>query len=118
GQGPQVGQYVLHFPAVVELHAADDPVGDAAADEHLLQHPALGVGPVEDGQVAVAVGALLHQPVDLPGQVQRLVALVLPQVAADQLASDGVGPQVLGAPAGVVGNHGVGGVEDRLGGAV
>src|SRR5581483_2054076 len=104
GQGPEVGEDVLHLLAVVELHPADDPVGDTAADEDLLQHPALGVGPVEDRQVAVAVGALLDHPVDLPGEVERLVVLVLPQVAADQLAADGVGPQVLGTAAGVVGD--------------
>ena len=51
GQHAQVGQGVLDLAALVEPHAADDLVGQADADERLLEHPGLGVGAVEDRHV-------------------------------------------------------------------
>ena len=49
---PQVGQRVLDLAALVEPGAADDLVGQADPDEHLLEGAGLGVGAVEDGDVA------------------------------------------------------------------
>ena len=82
----QVGQRVLDLAAVVEAGAADHLVGDARAHELLFEHAALGVGAVEDGDVAPAVLAAVVQPGDLVRDPLRLVALVVGVVAHDRLA--------------------------------
>ena len=115
---PQVGQRVAHLAALVEAHPADDLVGQPDADEHLLEHPRLGVGAVEDRDVGRPRGLVVGEPVDLLGDEPRLVVLVVGDVADDAGAVAGVGPQLLGLAALVVADHGVGGVEDGLGGAV
>src|SRR5690606_20221761 len=87
------------------------------ADEDVFHHPGLGVGAVEDGDVGGVV-ALVDEGVDLVGDESGFVVLVLGFVADDGLAFAFVGPQVLGGAARVVGDDGVGGLEDRLGRAV
>ena len=114
---PQVGEGVLHLAPVVEARAADHLVGQAEAHERLLHHPALGVGAVEDGHVAPPVAVVVHT-VDLLHQPAGLVVLVLRVVALDELAADLLGPERLGLAHLVVGDDGVGGVEDRLGRAI
>ena len=47
----QVGDRVLDLGPLVELRPADHLVGDVEADEGVLEHPALRVGPVEDGDL-------------------------------------------------------------------
>ena len=49
---PQVGQHVLDLGPLVEPGAADHLVGHAVAHQDVLQHPGLGVHPVEDGDLA------------------------------------------------------------------
>src|SRR3972149_4982234 len=46
------GGQALDLARVVEAGAADEAVGDVAADERLLQGPRLGVGAVHHGEVA------------------------------------------------------------------
>ena len=118
---PQVGDGVLDLPPVVEAGAADHLVGDAGPHELLFQHPALGVGAVEDGDVApVSVPPCRPRPRpvvqagDLAGDPLGLVDLVVGVVADDRVAGALVGPQLLGLAADVVGDDGVGGVEDGL----
>ena len=128
--GPQVGDRVLDLLAVVEPGAAEHAVGDADPHELLFQDPALGVGAVEDGDVAPAQAAALAAAVHgighlhvvrvvevghLAGDPLGLVDLVVGVVADDGVAGALVGPQLLGLAADVVGDDGVGGVEDGLG---
>ena len=117
-QHPQVGERVTDLAALVEAHPADDLVGLAGADEHLLEHARLGVGAVEDRDVGGPGVGLVDQLVDLLGDEPGLVVLVVGDVADDPLAGPGVGPQLLRLAALVVADHLVGGVEDGLGGAV
>ena len=117
GQHPQVGQGVADLAALVEAHPADDLVGLPGPDEHLLEHPRLRVGPVEDRHVRGAAPAV-DQRVDLLGDEAGLVALVVGDVPDDPLAVAGVRPQPLGLAALVVADHRVGGVQDGLGRAV
>ena len=117
-QHPQVGERVADLAALVEAHAADDLVGHADPDEHFLEHPGLGVGAVEHRDVGGTHVVLVGELVDLLGDEPRLVVLVVGDVADDPLAVAGLGPQPLGLAALVVADHRVGGVEDRLGGAV
>ena len=56
----------------------------------------------------------LHEPLDLVDHERGFVVLVLRVVADDQLAADLLGPQMLRVTSGVVGDHGVRGVEDVL----
>src|SRR5439155_24991439 len=51
-QDAQVGEHVIDLAPVVDARPAGDDVGDVPADELLLDHPALGVGAVEHGDVA------------------------------------------------------------------
>ena len=53
----QVGDRVLDLGALVELGAADHLVGQLVADQDVLQHPALRVGPVEDRDLVAAQAA-------------------------------------------------------------
>ena len=112
---PQVGEGVLHLPPLVEAGAAHHLVGDVEPHQVLLQHPALGVGAVEDGHVGPPPLLRPVQPQHLPARPRGLVGLVLGEVALDQLAADLLGPQRLGLALEVVGDHRVGRVEDGLG---
>ncbi len=113
-QRPQVGEDVLHLTPVVELHSADDAVRHAGPYERLLDHPALRVRAVEDGDVAVPLVLGVDEPTDLVHDERRLVVLVFCVVAGDELATDLLGPEVLRPARRVVGDHRVGGVENAL----
>ena len=73
----QVGDRVLDLGPLVELGPPDHLVGDLEAHQGVLEHPALGVDAVEDGDLGRAAGPLLDQPVDLRGHVARLGVLVV-----------------------------------------
>ena len=118
GQDPEVGQRVLDLAPLVEPRAADHLVGQLGPDEDLFQGPGLGVGPVEDGDVAGSHAGLAAQPADLLGDERRLVVLVVRDVPDDRLAAATGGPQVLGPPGRVLGDQGVGRRQDGLRGAV
>ena len=114
----EVGDHVAHLLTLVEARTADDLVRQAEADEHVLDHAGRVVGPVEHRDVGVRGLPRVHQPVDLPGDEPRLVVLVVRDVPHQQLAGALGGPQVLLAPPGVPRDHGVGGRQDGLRGAV
>ena len=94
-QHPEVGERVADLAALVEAHPADHLVGLAGADEHLLEHPGLGVGPVEHRHVAGPGDALVGELVDLLGDEPGLVALVVADVPDDLGAVAGLAPQPL-----------------------
>ena len=72
----EVRHGVLDLRPLVEARAPDHLVRDALADEHVLEHPALRVRPVEDRDLR-ARPALLDQPRNLGGDEARLGVLVL-----------------------------------------
>ena len=72
------------------------------------------VGAVEDRDVVVGDVAAVGERVDLLGDEPGLVVLVVGDVADDQFALAGVGPQPLLAAARVAGDDGVGGRQDVL----
>ena len=110
-QDGEVGQHVLDLGAVEEAHAAHYAVGDAVALEGELQAVGLGVHAVEHGAVAeVATAAAPGQ--DAGGHELGLVVLVVGRVEQQLVALAGVGPERLALAGRVVGNHGVGGVQD------
>jgi hypothetical protein len=81
---PNVGEKVLDLATVVEAGAADDLVGDSGAHELFFEDPALGVGPVEDGDVAIGEVLGGPQPEDLIGDPGRFVVLVVGAIAQDR----------------------------------
>ena len=58
------------------------------------------------------------QRAELVGHPLGLVGLVLALEPHDLIPATGVGPELLGLAVRIVGDHRVGGIEDRLGGAV
>ena len=86
GDGPEVGDRVLDLAPVVEPRAADHLVRDAHAHEVLLEHAALRVGAVEDGDVAPSAMVVVVQLRDRVRDPLRLVALVVGVVAHDRIA--------------------------------
>src|SRR3546814_7284588 len=80
-----VGEGVLDLAPDVEAGAADDLVGHAHPGQVLLEHAALRVGAVEDGDVAPAHVAAVVQVGDLAGDPLRLVDLVVAVVANDRV---------------------------------
>ena len=79
--GAQVGDGVLDLAPLVEAGVADDLVGLAGAQEGLLQGARLGVGAVEDGDVAGAHALDVGQAVDLLADPAGLVMLRVSHVA-------------------------------------
>ena len=109
----EVRDEILDLRALVEARAADHLVRDALPDEHVLEHAALRVRPVEDGDLA-AVVALLDEPRDLGGDVARLGVLVLHLDDAHRIAVAELRPEVLRLALAVVRDDGVRGLEDRV----
>ena len=109
----EVRDQVLHLGALVEARAADHLVRDPLADEHVLEHAALRVRPVEDRDLAAGV-ALLDEHRDLGGDVARLGVLVLDLDDAHRLAVAELRPEVLLLALAVVADDAVRGLEDRV----
>ena len=118
GEDPQVGQRVLDLAALVEPGAADHLVGQADSHEDLFERPGLRVGAVEHRDVPGLHPGGVAELVDGLGDEGGLVVLVVADVADDRRAVAAVGPEVLLAPLGVLGDDRVGGLQDGLGGAV
>ena len=117
--GLEIGQDVLDLAAGIEIGAADHVVGDGAQDEALLEKAGLGVCAVKDGK---AVIALVFAAPDLVLDVLRHKGGLLhgggktADVDAGALAV--VGPEGLVLAGAVVFDHGVGGIQDVLRGAI
>ena len=101
-QQPQVPQDVLDLLALIEPNAAEDAVGSADAHQHVLDHTALRVRAIEDGDVAEAEPFALAEPLDLVRDEERLIVLVLRPVEDRQLTVARLGPQALGLAVHVV----------------
>ena len=118
GDHPEVGDGVLHLLALEELGAADQHVRDVLETELLLEGAALGVGAVEDGEVAVGdirLEALQLDPLDHRG---RLLLVVLHDAEVDERPVPRRRPEPFLLAHLVVADHAVGGVQDVAGRAV
>ena len=113
----EVRHRVLDLGALVEARAADHLVRDALADEHVLEHPALRVRPVEDRDLR-ARPALLDQLRHLGGDEARLGVLVLDLERTHRRPVAEVGEERLLLALAVVRDDGVRGAEDGVRGAV
>ncbi len=86
GDGAQVGEHVAHLAPVEEAGPADHGVGDPTIGQGGLQRAALGVGPVEDCDVAIADVLVPVQGRDLARHEIGLVPVVSGPVAPDPVA--------------------------------
>ena len=109
----EVGDRVLDLGALVEPRAADHLVGDALPDEHVLEHAALGVRPVDDRDLAEAQ-PVFEERRHLGGDEPRLGVLVLHLDHAHRLALAEIRPEMLLLALAVVLDHRVRGVQDRV----
>ena len=112
-QQREVRERILDLGALVEARAADHLVADPVAHQHVLQHAALGVRSVEDGDL-VARLALLHEPLDLGHDEARLGMLVLELAHVHRVALAELRPEELVLALAVVGDHAIRRIEDRL----
>ena len=116
-QHAQVGQHILDFRPVEELHAAYNFIGDGVALQSVFQCVGLGVHPVENGGVP-EIPSPVDPHEDVPGHKVCLVPLVKIGLYRHHVAAAVVRPEGLALPALVVLDDGVGGIQNVLGGAV
>ncbi len=109
----QVRHGVLDLRPLVEPDAADDLVRNPFPHQHVLERPALRVGPVEDRDVPRRAPAV-HETLDLGDHVPRLGVLVNRGEHPDALALWPRRPQLLRLARGVVRHHRVRRVQDSL----
>ena len=109
----QVRDRVLDLGALVELRPADHLVVDPLPDEDVLQHAALRIRAVDDGDVGQA-RALVDGAHDLGRDVPPLGVLVLDLDDVNGLTVAEVGPELLLLALAVVLDHRVGRVEDPV----
>ncbi len=114
----QVGQEVLDLAPLVEAGAAHQAIGDAAADEGLLEGAGLGVGAVHDGEGARRVGVVLGERLHLFGHEGRLLLFVVGLAHHHPRATLVLRPQALLLALAVDADDVVGRIEDGLGGAI
>ena len=113
----QIGQHILDLGPVKELQTTVDLIGDAAALAGVFQRVGLGVHTVQNRMVAVLF-ASFHLFQNSIRNIGRLVRFVCCSVPRDLLPCSGIGPEMLGLSAGIVGNHAVGSVQNILGGTI
>ena len=127
GDEAQVGDDVLHFLPLVELHPADYLIWHAVAQASLFQRARLCVDAVHHGDVAQRGAFLLatydrfliaRQTLYLPDDELRLFFLVVSLRDDDGDAGAVARPEVLLHALRVGGDEAAGGVEYRLRGAV
>ena len=110
----QIGQDVFDFLAVVELGAADHGIGNGIAHEFFFEDTGLGVGPEEDGHIAIRFMADFVAVIDDAGNVVGFIVFRLGLVMDDLVPCRVFRPQCLLGPAFVIVDDGIGGVEDGL----
>ena len=114
----QVADGVLDLLAVVEAHAADQPVGNSLPHALVLEGAALRVDAVHDGAVAVAEPSGAGEPRYLVHGPERLVLLAERLVEGNGVSGRIAGVQFPFDPLGVVGDDAVRRPQDVLGGAI
>lgn len=110
----QVGQDVFDFLAIIELGAADHGIGNGIAHELFFEDTGLGVGPEEDGHVAIRFVADFMAVVDDAGDIIGFVVFRLGLVMDNLVPRRVLCPQGLLGPAFVIVDDGIGRMEDSL----
>ena len=118
GQQAQVGAQVLDLGTVEERLAAGDLVGDVLFAKHLLDDPRLVVAAVEHGEVGPFQALLEAGCLNALDDGFGFVLVVIAGQYLERIALAQGRPQRLGVELGVLGDEGVGRVQDGAGGAV
>ena len=118
GDQAQVGHGVLDLGALEEAQTTINPIEDLGIDQGLLEEPRLGRGAIEDGALGAAVALVRHIAANAIGHEAGLVHLVKGGVAQYEFALGVLGPEVLAQSVRILGDQGVGGLEDGAGGAI
>ncbi len=114
--GSKVAQDVPNLHAVIEIVAAHDVIRDGLQNQPILEKTRLCIRPVQDGKILVGKVPVLAQiPLDVCGNEGGLVvsACEFPEMNPAALAL--IGPEALVLAAVIVGNHGIGGIQNVLG---
>ena len=112
------GEEVFDFAAGVEAGAADDAVGDAAAEEGFFDDAGLGVGAIHDGDVAGAPVVEGDLGFDFAGDEVGFVGFGVALVDDGADAFVVLGPKLFVDAFGGAIDDGIGDTEDGFGGAV
>ena len=118
GNQSQVRDHVLDFLAVVEPLPAQQQVRDARGQEGFFQGTRLGVGAIENREIAVLAPTIGDIGGDATGDDHRLVLLGARHGEGDGDARLVIRPELLVGSRSVLCNHGVGTGEDGLGGPI
>ena len=110
----KVGQDVLDFPPLVEVHASHQTVRHIIENAPFLYETGLGIGPVEHGLVLIGKFTVPY----LSGHIIRLIPGHVKLLEPDQIPFPIGCPQGLILPSAVVADNAVCRIEDVLGGAV
>ena len=114
GNKTQVGQRILDLGALEEPQSAINPVGDLRGEQRLFENPGLRVGPVQHRRLVAPMSS--HEVfADAVDHEVRFVVFVERGIERDGFPGLAFGPQILSHPHRVVGDDGVGGVEDVAG---
>ena len=112
-QDAQVGHHVADFAPLIKARATHHLVRNSGANEDIFQRTGGVIGAVHDRDIGIAA-ALIRQGVDFRSDEARLIVLIIGNVAYDLLALTVGGPQVLLAAILILGDHGIGRVENGL----
>ncbi|MNI43711.1 hypothetical protein D3C73_980510 [compost metagenome] len=113
----QVSHGVLDFGSLKEALAAIDAVRNAFTQQRFFQNPRLGVGTVQNRNIATRKAGFQRAFYGFDN-VACFVVFVEGGIQIDCLAVATVGPQLFAQASGVVGDQGVGCLQDAGGGAI
>ncbi len=115
-QETQIRQRVAYLCAIVEAKAPHNPIGDAQTDELFLQYARLSFRPIQHCDVVEAVST--GHELNLLGHKAGFVPVGRREAQTDAIAFRIMGPEPFLQLVPVFADDGVGGLEDRLRGAV
>ena len=114
----QIGKDILDLLSGVKIHAAHHVIGNPLQDEPFLQKPGLGIGAVQYGKIPVLRPVPLLFLHDIRSNELRFLISRLKPAEMDLLSFFLVRPEPLILSGGIVPDHGVCRIQDRLRGTV
>ena len=112
----QIRQHILYFGTIKETGAADNAIRNTVALKGIFQSVGLGIGAIQHRKIPEILS--LGKCDYLTGNIVGLCSLVLRLVNGDGISLTVAGPELLSLSAQIVGDYRIGGIQNRLGGAV